>query len=323
MNISKFIKLSELYGNKAAAQYMFKKSGLFKGELLLFPPPYLIENIKKELKKKSGKLNDFTVRFSKKNQINMPRGFFKTYNEAMTFIEQNIDNYNDACIIIHRVIMPIFSYELYWDDETFFVQIQPGIWEVDNTYPPDIMLKTGENVKLYSYSEAKTCRTIDENFKFKLKRTSPLSFDFLKSRYLDITNLKGTLEPFKTIFNPLFCHYIEDINGECQFLNARRTSKLKMNDTLDEISVFHEVRSLKDIDIWDGKKPILFAINSKRDNDSEIIQAAQIFAGQKVYIRYGLLSHPAILLRECNVKVEQVFSVYKTKLIKIENELSR
>lgn len=322
MNNLEFEKLSGIYGNKAAAHYMFKDIGLFQGELLLFPPTYSINSIKKELEKKSSNLKNYAVRFSKKNQVNMPRGFFKTYSEALTFIGKNCESTGDASIIIHDVIIPNYSYELYWDNESFFIQVQPGIWEVDNTYPPDIMMQTRDGVKLYSYTETKTCRVVDENFQFKLKRNLPLSFEFLMSRYLEIIKLKETLEPFRKIFNPLFCHFIENENSKFQFINARKTSTIRLNSTLDDINVFHKIRSIKDIENWDGKKPILFAIRSTRENDSEIIRAAQIFAGQKVYITYGLLSHPAILLRECNVKVEQVFSLYKTKMIKIENECS-
>jgi hypothetical protein len=69
-------------------------------------------------------------------------------------------------------------------------------------------------------------------------------------------------------------------------------------------SFFH-VRDIEDLSNWDGKTPILLKISVQRGMEKNLINLAEALpkGNSEVYICFGYLSHPALLLREFGVNL--------------------
>jgi hypothetical protein len=317
--IQKYIK--DL-GNKAAAHLIFHELGLFNSPLLVFSPDFSAKKIKQDILKSKMNVNRLAVRFSYKNNINMPRGFFTSLQNALKFIEKERGKHKKASIIVHDIITPSYSYELYWDDNNFYIQLLPGIWEMDNPNPPDIILQNNKETVLHTYSETRYCKYINDECGFADHVIPPMPMRDLESKYRKINKLKNKVKILKSFFNPLFCHFIENSNGNLFFINARQTSSFDLSKIgYNNPKIFHKISSVNDIELWDGQKPILFEMTCSRGNDTSFIKAVEILSGsiRELYVNYGILSHPAIILREQGIDVKQVYNIYKTKILHPKN----
>ena len=105
----------------------------------------------------------------------------------------------------------------------------PGIWEVDNGHPPDIIMHSPSiGTTLFKYNNDRICKYLNNDFKFKFDKKHPMPVNFFKERCVLITNYREEIETLKYFFNPMFFHAIEDKNGKLYFLNVRETKKIEL-----------------------------------------------------------------------------------------------
>jgi hypothetical protein len=97
---------------------------------------------------------------------------------------------------------------------------------------------------------------------------------------------------------PLNIHFVEDEEERWQFLNVRRTQPL--STTFLDRGSFHVVATAKDAEAWDGLRPILITTRVERGQESNIVEIARSLPREvrQVYVAFGVMSHPAIVLRE-------------------------
>ena len=94
------------------------------------------------------------------------------------------------------------------------------------------------------------------------------------------------------------------------------------NDILGGSKSFYEITSINDLEVGDKKKDILINIPCDIDRAENLLKIIQklkrkirVLVINKVYVRYGLLSHPSILLREAGFKVCKLSEGYITKVL--------
>ena len=132
----------------------------------------------------------------------------------------------------------------------------------------------------------------------------PQSDEFFAVRFRWVVQLANTtLRPSFAERLPLNFHFVEDDAGNFNFLNIRRLSRL--NRKYVRGGSFFHVKRPDDLVDWDGKRPLLLMITTQRGRERELIDlAAALPRGSvEVFVTFGYLSHPAILLREFGINV--------------------
>jgi hypothetical protein len=309
----------EKFGTKFAVQKLFYKLGMCGIDTRLFEPETSIDEIEKNLGEMEATDRGFTVRFSYKNALNLPRGFFKTPQECLDFIKKER---NDYAIIIQEYTRLINSFELYDDGNVSYLQVLPGIWEVDATEAPDIVQEKAGELTIWRFRQPREAKLINDKNKFYKEKRDPFTFSQLKEFYKKLESYKDRLEIVRKKFNPLFCHFYEDDQGRFCFINLRNVGGVPINE--GSPSAFHVVKGISDIETWDGNLPILFDVQTERDDDTPLIETIKALRNKEiksVFVNYGILSHPAILLREAGVQVQQSYQLYEKRVISGKDEI--
>lgn len=84
---------AEKFGTKFAVQKLFYKLGMCGIDTRLFEPETPVDEIEKTLGEMEATDRGFTIRFSYKNALNLPRGFLKTPQECLDFIKKERKDY--------------------------------------------------------------------------------------------------------------------------------------------------------------------------------------------------------------------------------------
>lgn len=283
--------------SKAESMEWFYNNGLFKNPLKVYDfnnINNLYENI----------CNDFdfseaiTVRFSLGNEINLPRGFFDNSNDLNNWLlSLNIDkNYK---VIVHTYIKVRRSFELLLDNDKFLLEHIPGMWESDNKLNPDVMFSDENTLKTWVWNKKREGLKINgeksdlDKYEVVLSENILVEWQLKLNKILPILRLK-----FKKDL-PLNFHFVEDENSEWSFLNIRdgfelQSPEIKQSNT-------HIISNKNDISGWDGKKPLQLQLSTERGHDLdliEIIKQLPLVKNKNIIVDFGLLSHPAMILRE-------------------------
>lgn len=117
---------------------------------------------------------------------------------------------------------------------------------------------------------------------------------------------------------PVNVHFVSDPDDAFHFLNIRPTRRIDL-EAYNESSIdfkanrMFRVENPSDVDAWDGVSKILVDAVADRGNESRIAGVAVALrdAGVRtVYCTFGLLSHPAIVLREFDLRVEPLYMAH-------------
>ncbi len=309
---------AEKFGTKFAVQKLFYKLGMCGIDTRLFEPETPVDEIEKTLGEMEATDRGFTIRFSYKNALNLPRGFLKTPQECLDFIKKVRKDY---AIIVQEYTRLINSFELYYDGNVSYLQVLPGIWEVDATEAPDIVQKKNNEITIWRFRQPREAKLINNENKFYKKKRDPFTFVELQEFYKRLEPYKDRLEIVRKIFNPLFCHFYEDDKGRFCFINLRNVGGVPINE--GSPSAFHVVKDISDIEKWDGNLPILFDVQTERDKDAPLIETIKALRDKEiksVFVNYGILSHPAILLREAGIQVQQSYQLYEKQVIPTQKD---
>lgn len=302
----------EKYGTKFAIQKLFFNLGMCGIQTRLFEPETPIKKIEEAFREMPAD-RGFTIRFSYKNTLNLPRGFFRTPQECLEFIKRERRDY---AIIIQEYTQLINSFELYSDGDLFYLQVLPGIWEVDTKEAPDVVQEKGGDLTIWRFRQSRQAKFINDERKFQAIEKDPFSSEQLQEFYRRLEPYKDKLEAIRKIFNPLFCHFYEDDKGRFCFINLRNVKEFTINE--DSPSNFCVIKNSSDVEKWDGNTPILFDVQTERGDDTPLVITIESLRNKgidSVFVNYGILSHPAILLREAGIQVHQSYQPYEKEYI--------
>lgn len=298
---------SKRLGLKAAAMDYFHEKGYFNIPTLIFPPQTTLREITAQFLEKGQSGNSHTLRFSSKAAIGLPRHFFDTVPELENLIGRERDV--SWSTIIHPQLNVLRSFELLITSDSYLLEHKPGMWESDSRTHPDVLIDSQSKVRMLRVLDPR-CANFIYGTQSREKMIEALSFEKLEKWAEKIKPIVDDLrEDFRNAL-PLNFHFVEDFEGHWQFLNIRSGFPF----ALAPMSAIqpHIVESLSDLKAWNGMSPIRLRISIERGSEAELFELATHLPKtpiQPLIVDFGLLSHPAIVLRELG------FSLYPSYLL--------
>lgn len=305
---------SENIGLKAKAMKKFHELGLFQKELLIIEPGKELCEIEQYIKATEGLKGPVTVRYSCSQKLGLPRYFAADKWEAYQFIQST---YNpNWSIILHESISVTDSYELCLDKEKSILEHVPGMWESDSKIFTDLWIYYGKQVTAFATNSVRNAKFEDVSG-IKYTNVEPYS----KS---DIKKIAETFFPYIQILRQNWTiksgtnfHFVKDCEDRIFFLNHRELSKSPEWNTSGEKLIV--IESAEDFSNWKGES-ILLKLNMKRGEEMMLKKYVPFLrsVGAKVYVQFGILSHPAILLREMGIQVYPEYVLHSKYIFAIQ-----
>lgn len=289
-------------GLKYQAMSFFVEHNLFQQEALFFPKDRPFADIRLDLLRKMPN-SPVTVRFSCGNDIGLPRFFAETPKEAINKIEAL--KQDDWSIIVYPSIDVKESYELYMDQEKTVLEYVPGMWESDSHLLADTTVLIGNSLKLW-LSQGKRVAKYENSQGVWTEYVRPTDKNVAIKRFQKMFPIISSLRNIFQNDFPLNFHFVSD--GErISFLNCRLSKEI--NCSLHNGNNFFEIRNISDCEDWNGQPAILFCPDLRRGEEATILEFIPFLknAGVPVYVKFGILSHPAIMLREFGITVHPYF----------------
>ncbi|HXQ34896.1 MAG TPA: hypothetical protein VN843_12855, partial [Anaerolineales bacterium] len=307
---------AERIGLKAAAMQLFVQLGWFTKGFVLIPPQTRFDQIRQTIRHARFGNKGLTVRFSRGGEIGLPRFFVKNKTEALRIIAKHADS---ACaVIIHDHINVKNSFEVFVGTDRAVLEHMPGMWESNTRNAPDVIIAEADEWFALRVSDNRSATFEGPRSTVQTSVTPPTEADL----YLWANTLKQYITKIRTRFSnslPLIFHCVSE-DGLWQFLNIRTTETVQRSTTLK--SGFHLVTTPTDLKIWDGKKPILLRISTNRGSEDSIADLVSYLPKNDdlVFIDFGALSHPAIMLREFGVNPKPVYLTHERIDLRIDGE---
>ncbi len=286
-------------GFKAAAMKYFQDSGLFTLPCVIIEPKCNDSDIRARLAATKFGSGHCTVRYSHGREIGLPRKFVESddlYNSIL------MDRRIGWSTIVHAYIDVRRSFEILLDEASILLEHIPGMWESDNCQAPDVLSINERAVKAWRWTAPRLAKMADSAGcdRFEAPVISRAEMETWAARLLSFA--KRLRNDFESDL-PLNLHFVEDARGEWHFLNIRTGFMYEKSGHNGQ--TLHCVRNKQDLKRWDGKKALLLRVTSKRGSEREmlpLIEALQNITAE-IYVDFGILSHPAMLLREYGINV--------------------
>lgn len=330
--VLKSLKNSERWGMKGAAEQYFEEIGRGASNSLLILPGVDESGVSDQLKVRRPGSHGTVIRFSHKAQVGLPKRFVPVDEDLVSAYLKLRADHSEWMGIVSDYIFIASSFEAYVTDRTLIVEHVPGNWEPDNRLTPDLFKFTSSGSEIYLFKGERAAKVEAPGSgrlpQLVTQRVPPLQFPAAKALARTVlTDFHRVRADFRVDL-PINVHFIADREGRFYFLNIRPTANLEIVNMgrIGEGAAFKRNRFFtiagpEDIDGWDGKSRVLVDFVADRGNESRIatLAVAMRNAGiTKVYCTFGLLSHPAIVLREFKLAVEPLYiehSVEKVDLI--------
>lgn len=311
-------KNENIIGLKGAGMLHFSKNKWFKNNVLFHYPHKDLEILNKNILKTKFLNDEITLRYSHAYDLGLPRYFL---NNKIELIKTIKETWNPSWFaIIHEFMEVQRSFELYVDYDYYVLEHVPGVWESDSLQEPDVTIRDKHEIVLLRFTKERRAKLLFPKKIVEVK-TPAISFNILKNwiEYFD-NKINNIRTEFKRHL-PLNFYIVADTQGEMNFLNIRKTKVI--SGTFIKEGKFHIVRSTEDIKYWNRKTPILLQLNVERGNELLITSLIPYLPREqgKLYINFGVLSHPAIILREFGINPIPAYLSHECKTIKSLEEI--
>lgn len=291
-------------GMKWNAMKFFIENGMFEKKALLLEAHLSLDEVKRRLYDAEFLEGALTVRFSYKNQIGMPRAFAPGKQEAYEFIKKN---WTEECaLIIYESIFVQDSYELYMDTEKFILEHVPGIWESDSKLLADSLVIRGEDTEFWRVEVSREAKF--EDYLGCSKRIVPplLRKEFVQERE-QLWKYVDKIEKLGNQAYPINFHYVKDNRRRTYFLNCRFSEHI--TDFYAVGKEAYPVKSCGDFEGWNGQMPLLICPDLDRGEEITLMEIIPYLkkVSVPILVDFGILSHPAIMLREMGINITPRF----------------
>jgi len=306
----------EIWGHKGAAAKYFDTDliGGAANATFIMPKATLAE-VKKALAERRTSPDGTTIRYSHETKLSLPRTFI-TADEDIAAAYFKLRTDPEWFGIISDFVYFRHSFEAYIGKDDLLVEHVPGNWETDNVLPPDLFLWTGgrgiflrvsqpRQAQLQVPGDVETSHPIVES---TLPLESSQAEAFVRTFLPKLRKIKHNFPDHL----PLNVHFTADREGRLYFLNIRPTDALDVANVSANpnarfrINRLYRVADFADLQNWDGKTPILISATEDRSRFAKFIDVANGLRARgvtEVHCTFGILSHPAILLREVGIRV--------------------
>lgn len=289
------------FSNKTKAMRLFLDSNLFDKDAFIIDAGFSLRKVS-EAASQLFKSNKYvTVRLSRGSEIGLPRAFCETHDDVLRFVQSYATKTHD--IILHGYIDVARSMELLITRDGFLLEHVPGMWESPNRLQPDVIsLRDGVETD-YLYKQSRPVH-LDERTPFNGTMAEPLS-----DRQLALLQEFGG-HVWRVISSklaselPLNVHAVanEELT-EFECLNIRPGFDLAY--VLPNTERLRVVHTLSDLIGWTPDEAVRLALTTARGDERSLIPIAERLskALHPIAIDFGVLSHPAMILREYGCKL--------------------
>ena len=289
-------------GFKYQAMHFFREQGMFPRKTLFFPHDVSSEDVSRAICSQE-LAPPVTVRFSKKGEIGLPRIFAPDRETAANYVRSV--KQPDWSVIAYSSLMVRKSYELYIDRDAVILEYVPGMWESDSVLAADTVMLTQDQACFWLVKQPRNARYENEDG-IRTALVPPTSFEQMKNELFQRISTFRRLREMLSRDLPLNFHFVSD-GEQDYFLNCRRTHRIFWENRYGgPIQVIEDV---SDCSCWDGRSAILFRPRLHRGEELLLFQFIPFLKSLPVpiFVEFGILSHPAIMLRELGISVMPYF----------------
>jgi hypothetical protein len=254
--------------------------------------------------------DELSCRFSNPSRtVHFPRKTCSSFDEAYAFFKTSFKR--GDTIIVHNLMHAKYDGTITFADDEIVMEFIEGDWNAGYSLNADTaVFKDGVSI-WYLYQKVRKVPYVD-GATVKFKDIGPISEETAEK----ITkNIAAKLPFLKDLlsgdFNSLAT--LIDDDGRLQPLKLHNILPDSIKPSqIAEKDVF-ELKTPLDLRRWDKKIKLLISIPANIDRADVLMGVISEIKKytDNVYISYGILSHPAILLREAGFKVERKISNYK------------
>ncbi len=298
-------------GIKAYTLKLLKEKGIFKENLYISPSLPSKEKFIKDLENSGFEDGDeLSCRFSHPTKtIHLPRTIANSFDKAYEFYLKNIRK--DLTILIHNLMHAKYAGTISKIKEGLLLEFIEGDWNADYSLNMDsAIFGEGESIWYLYQKERKVPYVVEGCVKYKT--IYPVKDDLAKKIFRNflpkINIVRGILSDS---YNSL--ELLIDEDGSFYPLKLLNIEHLSKNVVFEKVEDFYEIKTPYDLKKWDKRTKLLISIPANFDKADALIKVISKVKKytDSVYISYGILSHPAILMREAGLKVERKRSDYR------------
>lgn len=298
-------------GIKAYTLKYLKEKGVFKENLFISEKLPVKKDFIKRLEASGFRDGDeLSCRFSHPiKTIYLPRTIANSFDEAYLFYKKYIRK--DLTILIHNLMHAKYAGTITRVNDGLILEFVEGDWNADYSLNMDTAIFNDSESTWYLYQNERKVPYVDGG-EVKYKNINSISDTMAEKIFgnffpkLDIINGILTNE-----YNSL--ELLIDEDGRFHPLKLLNINSLPHSTELESLDSVFEIKTPYDLEHWDKKTKLLISIPAnidKADALMSVISEIKKYT-DSVYISYGILSHPAILMREAGFKVERKISNYK------------
>jgi len=190
-------------------------------------------------------------------------------------------------------------------------------WNSDYAVNIDTAIFTETESTWYLYKGERKVPVYEEGKGVTVKTVTQLDDETVQKLFLEIKGKLGKVRKLLTEnLNSLEFLISEELKFkpiELQYIDFEEKKLTQMgNENVFELKTPYDLRR------WDGKTKLLISIPAAEDRADKLMQVIHKIKDKvdTVFIGYGVLSHPAILLREAGIRVERKLSNYRVLKLK-------
>ncbi|QQS39231.1 hypothetical protein IPM62_01280 [Candidatus Woesebacteria bacterium] len=247
--------------------------------------------------------------------VKLPRKPCATFDEAYDFYKENLEA--GMVIVMHDFFKAKFGGIISYSKGEIVLEISESDWNIDYVLNSDMAVFSHGFATWYLYKDVRKIASIVDgvenyininplNEKIAQQITDAFTPKLAKLEKI----LSGDFNSLEILISDRFKIFPLQLAGVKNIKNGNYENNNLQNDIF-------EIKTPHDLVKWDKKTPLLISIPATVDRADALMGVIQEIKKytRHAYISYGILSHPAILLREAGIAVERKMSNYK--LVKI------
>ena len=298
-------------GIKAYTLKYLKEKGIFEGKLYInsdLPPQEKFSKELREIGFKNG--GELSCRFSNPSRaVHFPRQTCKSFESAYKFFRQKYKK--GDTIIVHDLLHAKYDGTITLLGDELILEFIEGDWNSGYSLNADTAIFSNGISTWYLYQNRRITPFVNGS-KIEFKEIHSISEETAKKIFKNIIpQLPFLNELLSGDFNSLAT--LIDDDGRLQPMKLHTIKPDYISSILEKENRVFEVKESSDLRRWDKNTKLLISIPANVDRADKLMGVISEIKKytDSVYISYGILSHPAILMREAGLKVERKISNYK------------
>ncbi len=254
-----------------------------------------------------------SVRFSSRaDALYQPhRWALRTYDAVADYIETNKDTLNRGTFIINNTAVPAYMGNLLKRrDGTYHLEMVPGTWITSGVEPTDYGEIRASSIALFVYQQPR--RVLgrleqDERGEFMMGTFVPRT-DPPLTQALAKTLAERLVAVAKKLTHLGMPPLLYEFNMNDDLIPHVREVKTIDEDalmsTVSHTGPVYEIDQYEKLASWDGMTPLYLTVGVEKSTAHAFQEFVRTLHGRvsQVYVKYGVLTHPAILLREAGIQ---------------------